>query len=111
MPESTERGALTEAVYYILLSLHTPMHGYGIMQFVKEISNERVNLGPGTLYGAINTMLTKGWIRARVNDSDNRKKEYEITEVGRSVVLQELERLQELVVNGERIIRGDEGEV
>jgi len=40
------------------------MHGYGIMQFVKEIGNGRVNLGPATLYGAINTMLSKGWIKA-----------------------------------------------
>jgi len=107
MPESSERGALTEAVYYILLALHTPMHGYGIMQFVKEISNERVSLGPGTLYGAINTMLGKGWIKALSNEGDSRKKEYEITEVGRNVVEEEIKRLEELIINGKRIIRGE----
>ena len=63
MPESSERGALTEAVFYILLSLFAPMHGYGIMQNVKELSGGRVVLGPGTLYGALNTLLEKGWIR------------------------------------------------
>ena len=108
MPESSERGALTEAVYYILLALHIPMHGYGIMQFVKEISNERVNLGPGTLYGAINTMLGKGWIRALTSEGDSRKKEYEITETGRNVVEEEIKRLEELISNGKRIIRGEE---
>jgi len=107
MPESSERGALTEAVYYILLALHTPMHGYGIMQFVKEISNERVSLGPGTLYGAINTMLGKGWIKALINEGDSRKKEYEITEVGRNVVEEEIKRLEELIINGKRIMRGE----
>jgi len=107
MPESSERGALTEAVYYILLALHTPMHGYGIMQFVKEISNERVSLGPGTLYGAINTMLGKGWIKALSNEGDSRKKEYEITEAGRRVVEEEIKRLEELIINGKRIIRGE----
>lgn len=49
MPESSERGALTQAVYYILLSLYEPRHGYGIMQNIKEISNGRVSLGAGTL--------------------------------------------------------------
>jgi DNA-binding PadR family transcriptional regulator len=107
MPESNERGALTEAVYYILLSLHTPMHGYGIMQFVKEISNGRVNLGPGTLYGAINTMLSKDWIRALDSDNDSRKKEYEITTIGKNIVLDEIKRLEELVKNGISIVGGE----
>ena len=52
-----KQGALTEPVYYILLSLLTPMHGYGIMQNVKKLTNGRVNIGAGTLYGAINTLL------------------------------------------------------
>ncbi len=53
--------ALTEPVYYILLSLLTPMHGYGIMQNVKKLTNGRLNIGAGTLYGAINTLLSKGF--------------------------------------------------
>ena len=39
---------LTEATYYILLSLVKPMHGYGIMQMVEEMTNGEVKLGPGT---------------------------------------------------------------
>ena len=106
MPESQERGALTEAVFYILLALHTPMHGYGIMQFVKELSKDRVNLGAGTLYGAINTLLEKGWIKALLSESDSRKKEYEITPAGRQIAADELQRLQELIDNGRKIIGG-----
>lgn len=106
MPESTDRGALTEAVFYVLLALHTPMHGYGIMQFVKEITAERVQLGPGTLYGAISTLLEKGWIRALRNVDGSRKKEYEITPNGRQVVLDEMLRLQQLLDNSRAIVGG-----
>lgn len=105
MQENQERSALTEAVYYILLALYKPLHGYGIMQFIKEISGDRVNMGAGTLYGALNTLLEKGWIRAVENDWDSRKKEYEITDRGRQVVLDEMKRLQELLDNGSRIMK------
>ncbi|PZX02883.1 PadR family transcriptional regulator [Psychrobacillus insolitus] len=107
MAESNEHQPLTEAVYYILLALHTPMHGYGVMQFTKEISNGRLSLGPGTLYGAIKTMLERGWIQALETEADSRKKEYEITLAGRKVVQNEIDRLQELVKNGNSITRGE----
>lgn len=99
-----ELSALTEGVYYILLALHSPLHGYGIMQYVNEMSNERVNLAPGTLYGAINTMLQKGWIEATDSGSD-RKKEYIITSLGKKVVQEEIKRLHELLQNGLKITK------
>ena len=70
---------LTEAVYYILLSLLEPLHGYGIIQNVEKLSGGRVRLAAGTLYGAINTLLEKGWIAALEGEADSRKKEYVIT--------------------------------
>ena len=99
--------ALTEAVYYILLILYEPMHGYGIMQKIEELSSGRVKLAAGTLYGAINTMLDKDWIQALPETSSSRKKEYIITERGKQVAASELIRLQELVLNGEGIIGGE----
>lgn len=96
--------ALTEAVYYILLSLVTPLHGYGIMQRTALLSAGRVNLAAGTLYGALGTMQEKGWIAALPEVASSRKKEYQITQEGRVVVTAELERLRELVENGERIL-------
>jgi len=107
MPESSERGALTEAVFYILLSLYAPIHGYGIMQKVKEFSHDRVNLGAGTLYGAINTLLEKNWIQSIPGEKDSRKKEYLITESGKSMLKDEIARLEELIANGKRIIGGE----
>ena len=96
--------ALTEAVYYILLSLIKPMHGYGIMQNVEQLSNGRVRLAAGTLYGAINTLLEKGWISSLPGEKDSRKKEYQITEQGKQMLESELLRLRELIENGNRIL-------
>ena len=96
--------ALTEAVYYILLSLTVPLHGYGIMQNVEQLSGGRVKLAAGTLYGAINTLLEKGWIMALPEIRDSRKKEYCITAEGRAALYEEMHRLQELLENGRRIL-------
>ncbi len=98
-------GALTETVYYILLSLFHPMHGYGIMQNVKALSRGRVSMGAGTLYGAISTLVEKGWITPCENAGDDRKKEYIITDTGKAMVMSELERLEELIENG-RLMTG-----
>lgn len=100
--------ALTEAVYYILLSLLEPLHGYGIMQNVEQLSGGRVRLAAGTLYGAINTLLEKGWIQALPEEKDSRKKQYVITEAGRDALRGELARLTELLENGNRILRRNE---
>lgn len=107
LPEGSERVALTEAVFYILISLYSPMHGYGIMQNIKELSNGRVNLGAGTLYGAINTLLEKNWIQFIPGEKDSRKKEYQITESGKSILKDEIMRLEELIANGKRIVGGE----
>ena len=98
------KAALTEAVYYILLSLMEPMHGYGIMQNVEQLSGGRVRLAPGTLYGAINTLLEKSWITALPGEKDSRKKEYVITDGGKAILKAEIARLKELVSNGTRIM-------
>ena len=99
-------GALTEGVYYILLSLNTPMHGYGIMQNVELLSGGRVRLAAGTLYGAINTMLERGWIQSLPGETDSRRKEYQLTANGREVLREEIQRLDELLTNGKRIFGG-----
>lgn len=100
-----EHIALTEAVYYILLSLDQPMHGYGIMQNAETLSGGRVRLAPGTLYGALNSLLEKGWIKALPGEKNSRKKEYQITEGGRTIVKAEIHRLEELLQNGKEIIK------
>ena len=102
----TTNQALTEAVYYILMALQKPLHGYGIMQVTSELSNRRLVLSAGTLYGAISNLIDKGWIQPfdQTDSSDSRRKEYLITDEGKRVLEAELERLQELVNNGNKHI-------
>lgn len=91
---------LTEALFYILLAVRKPNHGYGIIQEVSEITGGRLVLGPGTLYGAINSLLLKKWIRLYSEDKTSRKKkEYLITEEGKKAFFKEVERLKELIQN------------
>ena len=97
--------ALTEATYYILLSLVSPRHGYGIMQLTEELSGGRVRLAAGTLYGALNALSSKGWIIQLPTDDESRRKEYQLTEKGMQVRKKEVARLRELADNGERILR------
>ena len=92
---------LTEAIYYILLAVRNPNHGYGIIQEVEQLTGGRVSLGPGTLYGAIQNLQKKGWIRIYSVDTESRKKkEYLITDLGKKIFLAERVRLEELWKNG-----------
>ena len=98
--------ALTEATYYILLSLVEPRHGYGIMQEVEMMSRGRVHLAAGTLYGALTQMCDRKWIRPLPVADGSRKKEYQITEKGLEILREEVERLRELLENGESVLGG-----
>jgi len=102
---NNENKVLTEAVFYTLLALYSPLHGYGIMQETERMSQGRLKLAAGTLYGAISTMLEKEWIKALPSEEESRRKEYQITELGKTVVKAELARLEELVGNGKLIIK------
>lgn len=95
---------LTEAFFYILLSVREPNHGYGIIQEVTEITENRVVLGPGTLYGAINSLLSKKMIKLYSEDKESRrKKEYLITDKGKEIFALEVGRLNELLINAKRM--------
>ena len=97
---------LTEATYYILLALYSPQHGYGIMQEVEAMSNGRIRLAAGTLYGVLSSMVDKGWIVQLPIDPGSRKKNYQITGLGLNVLGKEVERLRELVTNGDYVLGG-----
>lgn len=102
---------LTEALFYILLSVRKPNHGYGIIQEVESLTGGRVMLWPGTLYGAIQTMTAKGWIEIYSQETASRKKkEYIITDLGRAVFAQERRRLEELLGNA-GLMEGADGQV
>lgn len=91
---------MTESAYYILLSLHEPRHGYAIMQHVEEITEGRIRIGPGTIYGTLSKLEKEELIMPKAET--DRKKIYSLSEKGKAVLHLELKRLQELVQNGRR---------
>ena len=101
----SDNSALTETTYYILLSLYRPLHGYGIMQRTEELSGGRVRLAAGTLYGALNAMVERGWIL--LLPGAGRKKEYKLPPRGLEVLKKELARLRELVASGDLVMKED----
>lgn len=103
--------SLTEAVFYILLAVRKPNHGYGIIQEVEQLTGGRVVLGAGTLYGAIQSLQNKQWIRIYSAETDSRKKkEYIITPLGRDVFEAERCRLKELLDNADLMEERREGQ-
>lgn len=95
-----ETTPMTEAMYYILLSLEQPVHGYGMMRRIRELSHDRVKMGPGTLYGVLTRMRQDGWIEQIEAEGDARRKTYVLTTLGRQELLAEYRRLQKLVSDG-----------
>lgn len=89
---------LSESTAYILLALAEPLHGYGVMQMVEQISQETVKLGPGTLYGAFTTLESEGLI-IKVGEAE-RRKTYALTDKGKSVLKEHIRRSEILVKNG-----------
>lgn len=105
---SEKETPLTEAFYYILLALRKPNHGYGVIQEIEELTGGRVVLGPGTLYGALQTMQKREWIRIYSQDTELRKKkEYIITDLGRAAFEAEKSRLEELLSNAKLMEEGE----
>jgi DNA-binding PadR family transcriptional regulator len=93
---------LTEATYYILLALVKPLHGYGIMQRVEEISAGMVKLGPGTLYGALSNLQNEGLIEM-IREGD-RRKIYLLTDKGKRVLKNQVKRLELMLSNSMQLV-------
>lgn len=100
-----EQGPMTEAMYYILLALLRPGHGYGMMQRIRELSGGRLVMGPGTLYGVLSRMNKEGLIV--LTGEDGRRKNYAITEAGKNALLLEYRRLKRLVEDGAMLEEGE----
>jgi len=89
---------ITEPVLLILLSLATqPRHGYAILRDTEQISDGRVRLSTGTLYGALRRLLDDGWIeRYKDDDTSRGKQSYRLTSLGRRNLQAEVSRLKQL---------------
>ncbi|MFC4804908.1 PadR family transcriptional regulator [Filifactor villosus] len=103
MGRTANSGALTESVFYILLLLHKPAHGYALMKDIVEMTGGRVKLGAGSLYGAFDTLQKKGWIEPLDENPQDRRIEYIITSTGKQFFEKELIRLEELLQNAKKM--------
>lgn len=88
---------MTETGFYILLCLQKPNHGYGIVQKVEQMTEGEIRLAPGTMYGSLSKMEKDGLIRF-VKEEEKRKI-YEMTELGREVLQLEKKRIDRLYRN------------
>lgn len=88
---------MTETGFYILLCLQQPMHGYGIVQQVEQLTDGEIRLSPGTMYGTLSKM-EKDRIISFVREEEKRKI-YCITELGREVLQMEMRRIERLFRN------------
>ena len=97
---------MTETIFYTLLALLEPNHGYGIMKFVRELTEERIKMGTGTLYTMLGRLVEDQMIT--VISEDDGKKTYQITEDGKTLLFMEVARLRQQCENGEKILGGYE---
>jgi DNA-binding PadR family transcriptional regulator len=88
---------MTETSFYILFALRDEMHGYSIMQYVKELTSGEITLGAGTVYTSLSKMEKDGLIAFA--NSENTRKIYRITDLGKEVLNLEIQRIERLYRN------------
>lgn len=106
MSEAAPVGPVSEPVFLILLSLaQEPRHGYSIAKDVEELSQARVMLSTGTLYGALKRLLDNGWIERFEESNPGRERHaYRLTNVGRAALVAEAERFRSLAKLSTRLV-------
>ena len=103
-----ETGELTDSIFFTLLVLTEPIHGYLIMQKVAEITDNKIIIGPATMYTTLGKMVSVGWIEDK--EIDNSKKEYHINPKGMEVLEKNLKLRQFLLDVAKKFIGGGSDE-
>lgn len=93
---------MTETGFYILFCLREEMHGYNIVQKVKDMTGGTVNISPGTMYGTLSKMEKDGLIRFQ--REEEKRKIYIITDLGMEILDIEINRIERLYKN----VKGEE---
>jgi DNA-binding PadR family transcriptional regulator len=93
---------LSDSIFYIMLSLVQPLHGYAIMQHIDEISHHEMQIGPATLYTSLTKLKESKLIVERddIIQSDERRKPYMLTPKGIRVLKAEIERRKRMLQQG-----------
>lgn len=91
---------MTETAFYILLALKEPLHGYGIIQKVEALTEGRIRMGAGTIYGTLSKLEKDGVIT--IQRVEDRRKVYIQSELGGDLMTQELSRIKGLIEDARR---------
>lgn len=92
---------MTETIYYTLLALVTPRHGYAVIQYVSSLTEGRLLLGTGTLYTMVGRLAADGLVTV---SEDRGRKIYRITDLGRDLLSEETGRLERQLGDGIRVL-------
>jgi DNA-binding PadR family transcriptional regulator len=98
-----ETEQLTDAAYYIMLSLVVKRHGYAIMQYIDKLTDGLINIGPATLYTLLKKMNGSGLIE-QVDDLEDRKKQYQLTKDGFLMLNNEVKRREKMATHGLKVL-------
>ncbi len=101
--KALEEEQLTDTTYYLLLALTEPLHGYGMMQRVREISCGEFEIGPASLYTSLRKLEQAGLIAVQAGETGG-KKVYRMTETGRIFLERDFHRRERLVEQGRKIL-------
>ena len=99
-----ETGELTDSIFFILMATTTPIHGYGIMKTVQEITEHSIDIGPATMYTTLKKLNQTGWI-AEVGEEYS-KILYQITKEGQKILNENFERRKKIVSFANKIMGG-----
>lgn len=87
---------LTDSMFYIMAALVEPRHGYAVMGLIEETTKGAVVIGPASLYTILKKLVDQGLIILH-DDSDSRRKVYALTELGRTVLVEDMERRKVMI--------------
>ncbi len=93
------------------LEVMGPLHGYGIAQRVRQVSDDLLKLNQGTLYPALLRLEQRGWIASKWGASENNRKAkyYSLTRAGQKQLLRETESWERMTELMARLLGGTEG--
>lgn len=97
---------LTPQMFYILVALYIPRHGYEVMSEVARLTNDEIKIGAGTMYTLLGRFQSDGYIK--LVDEVERKKIYQITTTGKNKLKAEKKKLELQLKVLNEIMEGDE---
>ena len=86
--------------------LRGPMHGYGIAQHLKAVSEEVLQVGESSLYPALQRLLLNGWVKAEWGASDNNRRArfYTLTAAGRKQLAEERREFERMILAIQKVL-------